>query len=235
MITERLLALMRSGHLKEGAKLPPERELAEMLGVSRTIVREALSALRLAGLVERRPGIGTVVTRIPPTAVGLDDYIEAGASIAELIEARMAVELGIVHLLCEPREYDLGGVVALLDSMRLAVRQDLKAENYILPSLDFHLALASATEQPVLTAIQANLIDLMRPHLWLLIEKYDLALAEKSLALHERMFAAITKRDVIGALAEVKSHYMPYPVLTITGATRTALVGQAPTEVAERT
>jgi GntR family transcriptional repressor for pyruvate dehydrogenase complex len=230
LITERLLALMRSGHLKEGSKLPPERDLADMLGVSRTMVREALSALRLAGLVERRPGMGTVITRIPGPGVNLDGYVEAGVSIIHLLEARMAVELGIVHVLCEQRrDPDFVGVIGLLDSMRLAVRQDLKAENYILPSLDFHLAIASATEQPVIIGIKENLLDLMRPHLWLLVEKYDLALAQRSLALHERMFAAIQDRDVIRALAEVKSHYQTYPL--ITGTTRLSIEGDEATVV----
>ena len=158
-ITERLLSLIRSGHLKVGSKLPPERELAEMLGVSRTMVREALSALQLAGIVERRPGLGTVITRVAPPGVGIDRYVQASVSIAELIEARMAVEFGITHLLCEHKEPDYGETVGLLDTMRLAVRQDLKPENYIAPSLDFHLALARATERPVLIAIQENLLD----------------------------------------------------------------------------
>lgn len=226
LVVDRLLTLMRSGEFKEGSKLPPERELAEMLAVSRTIVREAMSALQLSGLVERRPGIGTVVTRQLAANVGLDDYVEASVSIAELIEARMALELGIVHLLCEQRDFNFVEVIATLDRMNLAVREDLSPENYILPSLEFHLSVARATEQPVVIAIQENLLDLMRPHLWLLIERYNLALAQQSLALHERMFAALQARDIIGALAEVKSHYMPYPVLTITGATTLSLADE---------
>ena len=216
LITERLLGLMRSGHLQEGSKLPPERELAELLGVSRTMVREALSALQLAGLVERRQGRGTVVLKTPPSTVELHNYIEASASIAELIEARMAIELGVVHLLCDGRAYDLSETMGLLDAMRLAVHEEHRAESYLLPSLEFHLALARATERQMVVAIVEHLIELMRPHLWLLAERYDLPLARKSFALHERMFAAIQARDVITALSHVKLHYAPYPVTTLT-------------------
>jgi GntR family transcriptional repressor for pyruvate dehydrogenase complex len=226
LITDRLLSLMRSGHLAEGSKLPPERELAEMLGVSRTMVREALAALQLAGLVERRPGLGTVIVRTPAQTIDLDNYIEASASIAQLIEARLAVELGIVNLLCDQREYDYTKTLAHLDAMRLAVRLEHSAEHYILPSLDFHLELARATEQPVVSAIAENLIDLMRPHLWLLIERYSIELAQDSLALHERMFGAVQARDVIAAMAEVRRHYMPYPVLTVTSATRAGVLSE---------
>ncbi len=222
LITDRLLGLMRSGHLKEGDKLPPERELAELLGVSRTMVREALAALQLSGLVERRPGLGTVILRTPAPTVELDTYIEASSSIAELIEARMAVELGITHLLCDQREYDFEEVVRCLDAMRLAVREQNDPERYIKPSLDFHLSLARATERKLVVAIAESLIEQMRPHLWLLKERYTLELARESLALHERLFEAIRARDAIAALAQVKDHYVPYPVLTTTSATRSA-------------
>jgi GntR family transcriptional repressor for pyruvate dehydrogenase complex len=215
-ITERLLALMRMGHLQEGSKLPPERELAELLGVSRTMVREALSALQLAGLVERRQGRGTVIVRTPSSEVELDSYIQASASIAELIDARMAIELGVVHLLCEDRPYDLNEPFALLDAMRLAVHKEQNPEHYLHPSLEFHLAIARATERPMVVGIVGNLIDLMRPHMWLLLERYNLPLARKSFALHERMLVAIQARDVITALGQVKLHYAPYPVTTIT-------------------
>lgn len=214
LITERLLGLMGSGYLKEGSKLPPERELAQLLGVSRTVVREALSALRLAGLVERRPGRGTVITRVPASTFDLSSQIEAGVSLAELIDARLTVDLGIVHLLCDQRRHDLREVAAIFDVMRVAVRSERNVAAYMMPSLDFHLALARATERPLVAAIQERLVELTRPHAWLVAEKYDLRLAEESLALHERIFAAIRARDVVSALAYVKSHYVSYPILT---------------------
>jgi GntR family transcriptional repressor for pyruvate dehydrogenase complex len=229
LITDRLLGLMRSGRLKEGSKLPPERELAELLGVSRTMVREALSALQLAGLVERRQGRGTVIVRTPTNPVELDSYIEASASIAELIEARMAIELGVAHLLCEDRAYDLSEPLACLDLMRIAVHEEHECERYLMPSLEFHLALARATERRMVVAIVENLIDLMRPHLWLLAERYHLPLARSSLALHERMLASIQARDLITALAQIKLHYTPYPATTLT---TSALIGAPSTDTA---
>jgi GntR family transcriptional repressor for pyruvate dehydrogenase complex len=184
------------------------------------MIREALSGLQLAGIVERRPGLGTVIARIPNTAMDLEEHLAAGTSMTQVIEARLALELGVVHLLCDGKEYDLRDVVGLLDAMRIGIREDKSAEAYIRPSLEFHLALARATERPMVASCQESLLRAMEPHVWLLLERYSLSLAERSLALHQRMLQAIQARDVIVALAEVKAHYSPYPVTTISSAAR---------------
>ena len=220
LITQRLLGLIGSGQVHEGHKLPTERVLADALGVSRTMVREALSGLQLAGIVERRPGFGTVITRVPRSAVDLQGYLTAGTSITQVIEARFALELGVVHLLCEPRSYALAEVTGLLDTMRVGIREERDAEAYVRPSLEFHCALARATERPMVAQCQEGLIQAMEPHLWLLIERYSLDLAERSLALHERMLHAVEAKDLIAALAEVKAHYRPYPAMTISSVAR---------------
>ena len=59
-IVEQIVNLIHDGSLKKGDKLPPERTLAEMLNVSRTSVREALKVMEIMGIIEIRPGEGTV-------------------------------------------------------------------------------------------------------------------------------------------------------------------------------
>src|SRR5579875_458725 len=65
LVVARLVALIQKGQFLKGSKLPPERELAELLGVSRSAVREGLAALQLAGVVTRRQGAGTTLKRVP--------------------------------------------------------------------------------------------------------------------------------------------------------------------------
>jgi GntR family transcriptional repressor for pyruvate dehydrogenase complex len=215
VVAERVLALIRSGELAEGSRLPPERELAETLGVSRTIVREGLSALQLAGLIERRRGAGTVVKRIigGPSLAVVRDQIHAGASIVELLDARLAVELGIAHLLVEQGERDFAEVEALLAEMVAAVRGRGSVDAYIEPSFDFHLALARVSAQPLLVSFVEGIYEQMRPHVWLIGKSYTLEVAERSLALHEQILEGIRGRDVIGALAAIQRHYRKYPAL----------------------
>ncbi len=63
IIADQILQMIRCGELNAGEKLPPERIIAEQLGVSRPSVREAISALQIVGILETRPGDGTYVTR----------------------------------------------------------------------------------------------------------------------------------------------------------------------------
>src|ERR1700709_750902 len=99
-LRERLLA----GSLRPGDRLMPERELASLLGVSRPIVREALRALTVLGIVEIRDRIGTVVTR-PDVSVLNDFFTFALAQQADMVEdvmqARVAIECQAIRLACE--------------------------------------------------------------------------------------------------------------------------------------
>jgi len=68
-IAEQIQQIIVQGHLQAGDRLPPERELAEQLGVSRTVVREATKVLEERGLVKIVTGSGTYATRVQPSVV----------------------------------------------------------------------------------------------------------------------------------------------------------------------
>ena len=91
-----------------------------------------------------------------------------------------------MHFLCQEREADLTEAFAHLDAMRIAIsRGDISA--YLAPSLEIHNALARAANRPLLASVEEQLLSQMQPHLWLLIENYDLPIASEPLALHERL------------------------------------------------
>jgi GntR family transcriptional regulator, transcriptional repressor for pyruvate dehydrogenase complex len=93
-VTEALLARIESGQLKPGEKLPPEAVLAPEFGVSRTVVREAISRLKHEGLVESRQGSGVFV-RLQPAMSSLkidDSVLESRESILQIVELRRAIE-----------------------------------------------------------------------------------------------------------------------------------------------
>jgi len=93
-VTEALLARIESGQLKPGEKLPPEAVLAPEFGVSRTVVREAISRLKHEGLVESRQGSGVFV-RLQPAISSLkidDSVLESRESILQIVELRRAIE-----------------------------------------------------------------------------------------------------------------------------------------------
>ncbi|HEY7381555.1 MAG TPA: FadR/GntR family transcriptional regulator [Gaiella sp.] len=92
-VAHELLVLILSGQFAAGDRLPPERTLAAEFGVSRPTVRQAVSVLAARGLVESRVGSGTFVVGVPDVAAA-----EAGASLAEIMEARLVFEVGAVRL-----------------------------------------------------------------------------------------------------------------------------------------
>ena len=100
-ISSRLLLMIREKQLSPGEKLPPERELAAMLNVSRPSLREALRALAIMNVIEMRQGDGTYITSLEPEllvehldfVLSLDD-----STFLQLFEARKIVEVGIASL-----------------------------------------------------------------------------------------------------------------------------------------
>ena len=93
-ISERLAEQIVGGRLSPGAKLPSEQEMMQAMGVSRTVVREAVAALRARGLVVTRQGAGAFVSNDPQRQPYMIDPEGLGSlsSVVEVMELRMAVE-----------------------------------------------------------------------------------------------------------------------------------------------
>ncbi|WP_371477733.1 FadR/GntR family transcriptional regulator [Kitasatospora sp. NBC_00315] len=151
---ERILEAIKLGVLGHGDRLPPERELAVRLGISRETLREAIRSLRQAGFVDSRRGRygGTFITyRLPPPDLG--DLRRAvqdlGAELEDALTYRMVLETGASEqaarrvLTEEQRAY-------LRE--RLDVLEDAPAEEYRQLDSRFHLAIAELTGSPSLAA-----------------------------------------------------------------------------------
>ena len=217
LVVQRLLEEFRRSKVAPGGRLPPERELAERLGVSRTVVREALSALQMAGVVESRVGDGTYIAAafnseklgLPPLLRNLD----ASVSVVEAIEAREALDISAGHLAIENAEdAELVALDNVVASLRQAV-EDGEIHRYLELTLDLHIAIAKAGGNGVLEQAVIYLIDLIRPHLWVVAENYDRMVMEESLAVHVAMVDGIRNRDLKALIAAVQKHYRDYPSL----------------------
>jgi len=147
-VIDRISAEIAGGRLKPGARLPTEAEMMRAMGVSRTVVREAVSALRASGLVITRQGAGAFVApdqaqasfRISP---------EGKSSIADIVgvmELRVAVEIEAAALAAErATRPSLGKIQRALDDVDQAIRQ---GDTAIPEDFAFHLAIAEATANP---------------------------------------------------------------------------------------
>lgn len=103
-IIARLLTMIKEGELQPGTKLPPERELAEMMKVSRPSLREALRALSIMNIIEIRQGDGTYITSLEPELLveHLDFVFSlSDSTIKELFTTRKIVEVGLAAIAAE--------------------------------------------------------------------------------------------------------------------------------------
>lgn len=99
-----LLALLVENNLKVGDSIPKELELAEVLGVSRTVVREALLRLRLMGLIESRKKKGAVITSPDLVSIlerSMNPKILDDATLKEIFEMRLSLEIGMADFIIE--------------------------------------------------------------------------------------------------------------------------------------
>lgn len=217
VVAQRLLEQFRQERVGAGDRLPSERELAATLGVSRTVVREALSALQMAGVVESRVGDGTYVapTFNPerPTLPPLLRNLDASVSVVEALEAREALDISAAHLAIEnAAEEDLLALEAIVADLREASHEG-KIVRYLERTLDLHAAVARAAGNSVLESAVIYLIDMVRPHLWVIAANYDAEVMKRSLQIHAEIVEGIKGRDFHRVVVALKDHYGDYPSL----------------------
>jgi DNA-binding FadR family transcriptional regulator len=156
-LVDALAARIRENRYPAGERLPSETAIVEEFGVSRTVVREAISKLQAAGLVETRHGIGTFV-------IGLGDAAPFRVSPEQLatlqdviavLELRIAIETEAAALAAQRRsEDDLQRMRAALAAFAAAVEEGRDAVG---PDFQFHLEVARATQNPRFADIVAAL------------------------------------------------------------------------------
>ncbi len=149
LVLDRIETQIVSGALRAGERLPPERELAAMLGVSRPAVREALRVLEAAGAVRSKvgkgPDSGTTIDRVPSDAISrlLRLHVALGSfEIEDVVETRVVLERASVILACRnPRPENLERMQEALVAMGAP---DVDRATFNQSDTDFHVALADA-------------------------------------------------------------------------------------------
>lgn len=210
-IVDQITRMVQEGTLRPGDRLPPERQLAEEFGVSRSAVREALSALRMLGLVEARVGEGTFVTQPPderfisPLALVLT--IEQSEAVGrELLELRAALEAESAALAAVRREAeDLAAMEEALGDMERDLQEGrLGAE----ADWRFHDAVASASGNSLLLQTMRSLSDTMKEALGLYREQLLRipGMGRTLLQDHLEILEAIRNHDAAAARERMLKH-----------------------------
>ncbi len=147
-LIKRLSAEIESGRLAPGDKLPAEHEIMTSTGVSRTVVREAIAALRAQGLVITRQGAGAfVATDLGARPFRIDpEQAESLAEIVRIMELRLSIETEAAGLAAERRtSAQLAEIARKLKALDRAIRKgDLAVED----DFAFHKAILAASDNP---------------------------------------------------------------------------------------
>jgi GntR family transcriptional regulator, transcriptional repressor for pyruvate dehydrogenase complex len=199
-------ARIKTGELLVGAKLPSEAGIMAAFGVSRTVVREALSKLQASGLVQTRHGIGTFVVDVTDGFRIDPEQFATVRDVIAVLELRISLETEAAGLAALRRtERNLQVMHTALAAFRAAIEHD---GDTVAPDFEFHFEIARATQN-------AHFADLMNYLGTLIIprsRKTRAATADRAghlrrvLAEHDSIYQAIAAQDADAARAAMRAH-----------------------------
>jgi len=219
-IIEQIVSKISDGELKQGDKLPSERQMIDMLGVGRSSVREALQGLAAMGLAETRSGEGTFIKQ---SKVRFDLYGSNLQQVNEalqkemrhsLCEARLILERGIVTLAAENMNPQSEQIIfeawhSLSDFENKAI-EDPSYMNWHIHD-QFHISIADASGNPFLVHLLKNVLDSVPESL----RDRNLLYGDKEISrvvfmayrvIHENLCKAVVHGDVPAAIKWIQCH-----------------------------
>ncbi|MEU8223240.1 FadR/GntR family transcriptional regulator [Kribbella sp. NPDC048915] len=203
-VADQISTWIAENGLAPGDRLPPERELAQRLGVSRATLSQALVALEVIGAVVVRHGDGTVLTERARTAPVIEAIRAHADRLPEIIEARDALETKLAALAASRRtEEDVAAIRSALDAME----RDIEAGGRGVEGDEaFHGAVTAAARSELLAQMMTAIHDLIRETR--LESLSQPGRPRESLAGHRKVADAIADGDPEGAAQAMHEHVM---------------------------
>jgi DNA-binding FadR family transcriptional regulator len=207
-LADQVGAMIAAGEIAQGHRLPPERDLMQHFGVSRTVVREAIAKLASRGLVEARPGFRPVV-RKPDYEAAMDSLshmvghlVRDQDGVRDLFETRIFMEAALArHAAKSARKDDI-------DDLRLALERNRKAigdrDAFYATDVAFHAVLYRLPRNRVYPAIHRAYVEWLMGH-WAALERAA-DVDRLNHAGHVAIFEAILNRDPDAAESAVQRH-----------------------------
>jgi GntR family transcriptional repressor for pyruvate dehydrogenase complex len=209
-VVDSLGGRIRDGSLATGEKLPTEAAIMEEFGVSRTVVREAISRLQAAGLVDTRHGVGTFVVgmgdsssfRIAP------EQMETLQDVIAVLELRIAIETESAALAAMRRSPE--NLATLRNALAAFISAVEEGRDAVGPDFQFHLEIARATQNEHFVELMATLGGSMIPRARLepqaQLTPERQAYLRRVNAEHESVVDAISRQDPEAARAAMRTH-----------------------------
>ncbi len=210
IVADELMQMIVSGVVKPGNKLEPIETLARQYRVGRSTVREALSLLKARGMIESVQGDGTYVADNRARNLGLaqSSYLSNATELLQLLQVRKIVEVGCIGLATQFRtETNVDELDRVVQHMQHSVGNEEVSQVY---DVNFHLAIARATQNPLLEQMMESVSVAMTRtirdtrKLWLYSERES---AARLFEEHRRMYQAIVDHDYQTA-TDTMSHHL---------------------------
>jgi DNA-binding FadR family transcriptional regulator len=206
-LAERLRGAIRQGDILKDGRMPPERALAEHLGVSRARLRLALGLLQEDGTIYRRHGQGTFAT--PPPATNADSlrHLARQVTPSDIMEVRLEVEPALAALAADrarPQE------IERLEQLMRATLNLSNPDDYEAADDKFHYKIAETARNPLFLTVYESIRAVRREVAWTSRRRNYHSpetlqiLGEQHLTLAN----AITRRDSLGAAAAMEQHLL---------------------------
>jgi GntR family transcriptional regulator, transcriptional repressor for pyruvate dehydrogenase complex len=208
-----ILDLIFQGKLPPGARLPAERDLAELIGVSRNTLRDALNKLEARGYIERRDRSGAYVcTAIPQTlSAPLEEIVEKDVvGLRDIVDIRKALEIWAARKAAEaPRADLLKQLKNCVRAMRAnaELRSDEQFARYSDADRRFHEVIAEMTGNPVYVHLFHYFTALLSRSMTITRELMQERFAEHNIKVHENVLTALSSGDPEAAERTMKEHF----------------------------
>src|SRR5262245_28986317 len=207
LVVQRIKELLEGGELRAGSRLPPERELADMLSISRPSLRTALKALSVMGIISAKPGAVTYIAEeIPEVFTEPMHFMTLihNTSVDELFEARRIIEAGLAELAAERASpEDIAALNREIEAMRVAVSDP---EVFLKHDVQFHQVMARAANNKLMSGIMETI-----GHLLYHIRRQTIAHAtdfdfNDAVEWHQKIVGAMQKHDAKRAKDMLSGH-----------------------------
>ncbi|MDQ3820629.1 MAG: FadR family transcriptional regulator [Acidobacteriota bacterium] len=199
--------MIHSGELRPGDRLPPERDFAKTLGVSRPTLRAGIRSLSAMGVLKSRQGAGTFVVKTDEQPTLDISPLRLMASLhgftsAEMFEARLSLEMSVAGFAAERATGEQMATMAEEVTGMFASLED--PQQFLVHDVQFHQAVARASGNRILTAL-VNMVSKLLFDVRIKTVKRATDLKE-SAEMHRAIYNAIRKHDVEGAREAMRNH-----------------------------
>jgi GntR family transcriptional repressor for pyruvate dehydrogenase complex len=208
-IADHIKQKILDGTLKPGDRLPSDKELCQLYSVGRSTIREALSALKIMGLIETRQGEGSTVCKVDPDDVRMPDFsgfLLSDETILELMEARKLLEISNVEVAANKRsDQDIEKFKQIIDQMEINLLNDEESEK---EDMLFHHTIAVATHNNIMVKLLDTISEQMEKAMREIrrLGFINTTSAKRVLLEHKNIYEAIREQDIEKAQKSMKDH-----------------------------